>query len=107
MLDSGESVVDTPAVPAPRLFPRNGVAVILLGGGTLPMAAPAPSSPELFLTLSFDVPVVHLGEVEELEGLRGVAVGAHCGLASIRRYGGLAGKRVGLKRPPEQGELWW
>ena len=42
--------------------------MILLGGGTLLMAASAPRSAELFDDWGFDVIVVDIGEFEKMEG---------------------------------------
>jgi dimethylargininase len=45
-----------------------GAHVILLGGGTLLMAASAPRTAELFDDWGFDVIVVDAGEFERMEG---------------------------------------
>ena len=63
------SLLDGSPLPAIRRVPEEaGSHVILLGGGTLLMAASAPRSAELFDDLGFDVLVVDIGEFEKMEG---------------------------------------
>ena len=69
IIAADESVLDTSPFPALRLVPEEaGSHVILLGGGTLLMAASAPRSAELFDDWGFDVVVVDIGEFEKMEG---------------------------------------
>jgi dimethylargininase len=52
-----------------RVVPEEaGSHVILLGGGTILMAASAPRSAEMFDDLGFDVITVDIGEFEKREG---------------------------------------
>ena len=52
-----------------RIVPEEaGSHVILLGGGTVLMAASAPRSAELFDDWGFDVVAVEIGEFEKMEG---------------------------------------
>ena len=63
------SLVDSSPFPALRIVPEEaGSHVILLGGGTVLMAASAPRSAELFDDWGFDVNVVDIGEFEKMEG---------------------------------------
>ena len=63
------SLIDTSPFPSMRIVPEEaGSHVILLGGGTVLMAASAPRSAELFDDWGFDVVVVDIGEFEKMEG---------------------------------------
>jgi dimethylargininase len=63
------SLLDTSSFPALRIVPEEaGSHVILLGGGTVLMAASAPRSAELLDDWGFDVVVVEIGEFEKMEG---------------------------------------
>jgi dimethylargininase len=63
------SVLDTSPFPTMRTVPEEaGSHVILLGDGTVLMAASAPKSAELFDDLGFDVLTVDISEFEKLEG---------------------------------------
>jgi dimethylargininase len=63
------SVLDTSPFPALRSVPEEaGSHVILLGDGTVLVAASAPRSAELFDDLGFDVVAVDIGEFEKMEG---------------------------------------
>jgi dimethylargininase len=63
------SAFDPAPFPAMRLVPEEaGAHVVLLGGGTIVMAASAPRSAELFDDLGFDVVTVDIGEFEKREG---------------------------------------
>jgi dimethylargininase len=63
------SLLDTSPFPTLRTVPEEaGSHVILLGDGTLLMAASAPGSAELFDDLGFDVIAVDIGEFEKMEG---------------------------------------
>ncbi len=69
IIAADESLLDTSPFPTMRLVPEEaGAHVILLGRGTLLMAASAPRSAELFDDLGFDVIVVDISEFEKLEG---------------------------------------
>ncbi|HET9382079.1 MAG TPA: N(G),N(G)-dimethylarginine dimethylaminohydrolase [Streptomyces sp.] len=74
-LPDGTVVGHVPAVDAPSLFPRflpvpeeSGAHVVLLGGGTLLMAASAPKTAELYADLGHEPVLVDIGEYEKLEG---------------------------------------
>jgi dimethylargininase len=63
------TLLDSSPFAALRVVPEEGGShVILLGGGTLLMAASAPRSAELFDDWGFDVIVVDIGEFEKMEG---------------------------------------
>jgi dimethylargininase len=63
------SLFDAAVFPTMRLVPEEGGAhVILLGEGTILMAASAPRSAEMFDDLGFDVITVDIGEFEKREG---------------------------------------
>jgi dimethylargininase len=63
------SLLDTSPFPTMRLVPEEGGShVILLGGGTLLMAASAPRSAEVFDDWGFDVIAVDICEFEKMEG---------------------------------------
>jgi dimethylargininase len=63
------TLLDSSAFPALRIVPEEaGCHVILLGGGTVLMAASAPRSAELFDDWGFDVIAVDIGEFEKMEG---------------------------------------
>jgi dimethylargininase len=63
------SLLDTSPFPTLRTVPEEaGSHVILLGDGTLLMAASAPRSAELLDDLGFDVITVDIGEFEKMEG---------------------------------------
>jgi dimethylargininase len=69
IIAADESLLDTSPFPTLRLVPEDaGAHVILLGGGTLLIAASAPRSAELFDDWGFDVIVVDIGEFEKMEG---------------------------------------
>jgi dimethylargininase len=66
---SDVSLFDPAPFPTMRLVPEEGGShVVLLGGGTIVMAASAPRSAELFDDLGFDVVTVDIGEFEKREG---------------------------------------
>jgi dimethylargininase len=63
------SLLDTSPLPTLRQVPEEaGSHVILLGDGTLLVAASAPQTAELFDDWGFDVVVVDIGEFEKMEG---------------------------------------
>jgi dimethylargininase len=63
------SLIESSPFPALRIVPEEaGSHVILLGGGTVLMAASAPRSAELFDDWGFDVVAVDIGEFEKMEG---------------------------------------
>ncbi len=66
---SDVSLFDPGPFPTMRLVPEEaGSHVILMGGGTIIMAASAPRSAVLFDGLGFDVITVDIGEFEKREG---------------------------------------
>jgi dimethylargininase len=66
---SDMSRFDPAPFPTMRLVPEEaGAHVILMGGGTILMAASAPRSAEMFDDLGFDVITVDIGEFEKREG---------------------------------------
>ena len=66
---SDPSLFDPAPFPTMRVVPEEaGSHVILLGGGTILMAASAPRSAEMFDDLGFDVITVDIGEFEKREG---------------------------------------
>jgi dimethylargininase len=66
---SDVSVFDPAPFPTMRLVPEEaGSHVILMGAGTIIMAASAPRSAELFDDLGFDVITVDIAEFEKREG---------------------------------------
>ena len=63
------SFFDAAPFPTMRLVPEEaGSHVVLMGGGTILMAASAPRSAEMFDDLGFDVITVDIGEFEKREG---------------------------------------
>ena len=69
VIAANPSLLDTSPFPTMRLVPEEaGSHVILLGDGTVLMAASAPRSAELFDDLGFDVIAVDVGEFEKMEG---------------------------------------
>ena len=63
------SLFDASPFPAMRRVPEEaGSHVILMGGGTIVMAASAPRSAEMFDDMGFDVVTVDIGEFEKREG---------------------------------------
>jgi dimethylargininase len=69
MIAANPSLCDTAPLPTLRLVPEEGGShVVLLGGGTVLMAASAPRSAELFDDWGFDVVTVEIGEFEKMEG---------------------------------------
>jgi dimethylargininase len=69
MIAANPSLCDTAPLPTLRLVPEEGGShVVLLGGGTILMAASAPRSAELFDDWGFDVVTVAIGEFEKMEG---------------------------------------
>jgi dimethylargininase len=69
LIAADPSLLDTAPFPALRTVPEEaGSHVILLGGGTVLMAASAPRSAELLDDWGFDVTVVDIGEFEKREG---------------------------------------
>jgi dimethylargininase len=69
MVAANPSLCDTSPLPTLRLVPEEGGShVVLLGGGTLLMAASAPRTAELFDDWGFDVVTVDIGEFERMEG---------------------------------------
>jgi dimethylargininase len=63
------ALIDASALPTLRLVPEEGGShVVLLGGGTVLMAASAPRSAALFDDLGFDVEAVDISEFEKMEG---------------------------------------
>jgi dimethylargininase len=68
-ITSDPSVFDQAPFPTMRIVPEEpGSHVILMGGGTIIMAASAPRSAALFDDLGFDVIAVDIGEFEKREG---------------------------------------
>jgi dimethylargininase len=66
---SDMSRFDPAPFPTMRVVPEEaGAHVILMGGGTILMAASAPRSAEIFDDLGFDVITVDIGEFEKREG---------------------------------------
>jgi dimethylargininase len=66
---SDPSLFDAAVFPTMRLVPEEGGAhVILLGGGTILMAASAPRTAQMLDDLGFDVIAVDIGEFEKREG---------------------------------------
>ena len=62
-------LIDASALPTLRPVPEEGGShVVLLGGGSVLMAASAPRSAELFDDLGFDPEVVDISEFEKMEG---------------------------------------
>jgi dimethylargininase len=69
LVGADPALIDAAALPTVRAVPEEGGShVVLLGGGTVLMAASAPRSAELFDDLGFDVVVVDVGEFEKMEG---------------------------------------
>ena len=69
LVGADPALIDAAALPTLRAVPEEGGShVVLLGGGTVLMAASAPRSAELFDDLGFDVVVVDVGEFEKMEG---------------------------------------
>jgi len=69
MVAANPSLCDTSPLPTLRLVPEEGGShVVLLGGGTILMAASAPRSAQLFDDWGFDVVTVDIGEFEKMEG---------------------------------------
>ena len=69
IIGADPSLLDTSPFPTMRLVPEEGGShVILLGGGTVLLAASAPRSAELFDDWGFDVIAVDIGEFEKMEG---------------------------------------
>jgi dimethylargininase len=69
VIASDPSLLDTSPFPTLRMVPEEaGSHVILLGGGTVLMAASAPESAALFEDWGFDVIVVDISEFEKMEG---------------------------------------
>jgi len=69
LVASDLSRFDAAPFPTMRLVPEQaGSHVIVLGGGTLIMAASAPRSAEMLDDLGFDVVSVDIGEFEKREG---------------------------------------
>jgi dimethylargininase len=63
------ALIDASALPTLRPVPEEGGShVVLLGGGSVLMAASAPRSAALFDDLGFDVEVVDISEFEKMEG---------------------------------------
>jgi dimethylargininase len=63
------ALIDASALPTLRPVPEEGGShVVLLGGGSVLMAASAPRSAELFDDLGFDPEVVDISEFEKMEG---------------------------------------
>jgi dimethylargininase len=63
------ALIDASALPTLRQVPEEGGShVVLLGGGSVLMAASAPRSAELFDDLGFDPEVVDISEFEKMEG---------------------------------------
>ncbi|HEX5619513.1 MAG TPA: N(G),N(G)-dimethylarginine dimethylaminohydrolase [Solirubrobacteraceae bacterium] len=63
------ALIDASALPTLRAVPEEGGShVVLLGGGSVLMAASAPRSAELFDDLGFDPEVVDISEFEKMEG---------------------------------------
>ena len=69
IIAADESLLDSSPFPTLRSVPEKaGAHVVLLGGGTLLMAASAPRSAELFDDWGFDVIAVDISEFEKMEG---------------------------------------
>jgi dimethylargininase len=63
------SLFDPAPFPTMRVVPEEaGSHVLLMGGGTIIVAASAPRSVALFADLGFDVITVNIGEFEKREG---------------------------------------
>ena len=68
-LAADADLVDGAPSPTLRAVPEEGGAhVVVLGSGTVLMAASAPRSAELFTDLGFDVVAVDVSEFEKMEG---------------------------------------
>jgi dimethylargininase len=68
-ITSDPSLFDSEPFPTMRLVPEEaGSHVVLMGGGTIIMAASAPRSAAVFDDLGFDVVTVDIGEFEKREG---------------------------------------
>jgi dimethylargininase len=66
---SDPSLFDATPFPALRLVPEEpGSHVVLMGGGTVLMAASAPRTADMLDDLGFDVVAVDIGEFEKREG---------------------------------------
>jgi dimethylargininase len=66
---SDPSLFDPAPFPTMRIVPEEpGSHVVLMGGGTIVMAASAPRSAAMFDDLGFDVVTVDIGEFEKREG---------------------------------------
>jgi dimethylargininase len=69
IIASDPALIDASALPTLRSVPEEGGShVVLLGGGTVLMAASAPRSAALFDDLGFDVEAVDISEFEKMEG---------------------------------------
>jgi dimethylargininase len=69
IIAADESLLDTSPFPTMRFVPEEaGAHVILLGGGTVLMAASAARSAELLDDWGFDVIAVDISEFEKMEG---------------------------------------
>jgi dimethylargininase len=63
------ALIDASALPTLRPVPEEGGShVVLLGGGSVLMAASAPRSADMFDDLGFDVVAVDISEFEKMEG---------------------------------------
>jgi dimethylargininase len=69
LIGADPELIDAAALPTLRTVPEEGGShVVLLGGGTVLMAASAPRSAAQFDDLGFDVVVVDISEFEKMEG---------------------------------------
>ena len=69
LIAADPGLIDGSALPTLRPVPEEGGShVVLLGGGTVLMAASAPRSAALFDDLGFDPEVVDISEFEKMEG---------------------------------------
>jgi dimethylargininase len=69
LIAADPALVDIAPFPTLRRVPEEGGShVVVLGAGTVLMAASAPRSAALFEDLGFDVVVVDVGEFEKMEG---------------------------------------
>ena len=69
MVAADPSLLDSSPLPTVRRVPEEaGSHVVVLGEGTLLMAASAPRSAELFDQWGFEVTAVDIGEFEKMEG---------------------------------------
>jgi dimethylargininase len=69
LIANDAALIDASALPTLRPVPEEGGShVVLLGGGSVLMAASAPRSADMFDDLGFDVVAVDISEFEKMEG---------------------------------------